>query len=33
MKALLQECEALTPDRYTYLRKSAAIGKLPSIGF
>ena len=30
---LLQECESLVPDRYTYLRKSVAIGKLPSIGF
>jgi hypothetical protein len=33
MRTLLQECEAAVPNRYTYLRKSAAVGKLPSIGF
>jgi hypothetical protein len=33
MKTLLQECEALVPDRYTYLRKYNAVGQLPSIGF
>lgn len=32
-RRLLDECEALQPDRWGWLKKSEAVGKLPSIGF